>query len=110
MPLEAESRAVCSETHIPTLTESMCRLSEICICDVLASCQPFDQTSVELPSGSIVDVSDIGLRLVKPGAFDETLQAVALTAAVFDVDKQTEAILEGNVLHLWVIHLCDKSI
>ena len=30
MPLTAESRAVCSETHMPTLSESTCRSSEIC--------------------------------------------------------------------------------
>ena len=78
--------------------------------DVLTGCQPFDQAAVEFPAGSIVNVGDTGLRLVKPGTFDKALQAVALTIVVFDVDQEAETVLEWDVLHLRVIHLCKKSI
>ena len=78
--------------------------------DVLTGCQPFDQAAVELPARSIVDVSDTGLRLVKPGTSDKALQAVALTIIVFDVDQKAEAVLEGDVLHLRIIHLCKEGI
>lgn len=78
--------------------------------DVFTGCQPFDQVAVKLPAGSIVDIGNVSLRLVKPGTFDQALQAVAFAVVVFNVDQQTKTILERNVLHLRVIHLCDKSI
>ena len=60
--------------------------------DVFTGCQPFDQVAVKLPAGSIVDIGNVSLRLVKPGTFDQALQAVAF--AVFNVDQQTKTILE----------------
>ena len=78
--------------------------------DVFASCQSFDQAAVEFPARSIVDVSNVSLRLVKSSTFDQALQAVAFTIVVFDVDQKAEAVLEGNILHLRVIHLGDKGI
>ena len=50
------------------------------------------------------------LWLVKTGTFDEALQAVALAVVVFDVDQRSKTALERDVLHLHVIHLCDKAI
>ena len=47
---------------------------------------------------------------IKSGALDEALQAVAFAVVVFDVDQQTKAILESNILHLRVSHLGDKGI
>ena len=78
--------------------------------DVLTGCETFDQTAVKLPAGSIVDISDVSLRLIEPGSLDQTLQAVALAVVVFDVDQKAKAIFERNILHLGIIHLCDKGI
>ena len=35
---------------------------------------------------------------------------VALAVVVFDVDQKAKAIFERNILHLGIIHLCDKGI
>lgn len=78
--------------------------------DVLTSCETFDQAAVKFPAGSIVDISDVSFRLIEPGSLDQTLQAVALAVIVFDVDQKAEAILERNILHPGIIHLCDKGI
>ena len=77
--------------------------------DVLTGCETFNQATIKLPTGSIVDISDV-CRLVKPGSLDQTLQAVALAVIVFNVDQKAEAILERNILHPGIIHLCDKGI
>ena len=78
--------------------------------DVLTGCKTFNQATIKLPTGSIVDISDVSFRLIEPGSLDQTLQAVALAVIVFDVDQKAEAILERNILHPWIIHLCDKGI
>ena len=46
--------------------------------DILASCQPFDQTAVEFPTGSVVNIGDIGFRLIEPSAFDQAFQVIGL--------------------------------
>ena len=51
-------------------------------CDIFTGCKPFNQRSVQLASGSIIDISNIGIRLVKPGTPYQAFQAVALAVAV----------------------------
>ena len=79
------------------------------LCDIFTGCETFDQATVKLPTGSIVDISDV-CWLVEPGSLDQTFQAVALAVVVFDVDQKAKAIFERNILHLGIIHLCDKGI
>lgn len=77
--------------------------------DVLTGCETFNQAAIKLPTGSVVDISNV-CRLVEPDSLDQTLQAVALAVIVFDVYQKAEAILERNILRLGVIPLCDKGI
>ena len=64
--------------------------------DVLTGCKTFNQAAIKLPTGSIVDISDV-CRLVKPGSLDQTLQAVTLAVIVFNVYQKAEAILGSSI-------------
>ena len=75
------------------------------LCDIFTGCKPLNQRPVQLAPGSIVDISNVCLRLVKPGIADQAFQAVAFTVAVFDVHQHPETILKRNPFHPGVLHL-----
>lgn len=64
--------------------------------NIFTGCQPLNQASVELPSGSIVDIRDVSFWLVKSGTFNEAFQAVAFPGVIFNVDQEPEAVLKGE--------------
>ena len=78
--------------------------------DVFTGCKTLNKVAVKFPARRIVDVGYVSFRLVKPGAFDKTLQAVVFAIVVFNIDQESEAVPERNILHLRVIHLGDKGI
>lgn len=45
-------------------------------CDVFTGCKPLNQRTVQLAPGSIVNIANVCVRLVKSGITDQTLQAV----------------------------------
>lgn len=47
-------------------------------CDVFTGCKPLNQRAVQLAPGSIVNIANVCVRLVKSGIMDQTFQAVAL--------------------------------
>ena len=63
--------------------------------DVLTGCKTFNQATIKLPTGSIVDISDV-CRLVKPGSLDQTLQAVTLAVIVFDVLGSSICVIKAS--------------
>jgi hypothetical protein len=78
--------------------------------DIFTGHQTLNEAAVELPPGSIVDVANVSIRLVKPGALNQTLQTVVLAGIVLDIDHKAETILKRDILHLRVIQLVDKGI
>ena len=68
-------------------------------------CKPLNQRPVQLAPGSIVNIANVCVRLVKSGIMDQTFQAVALAVAVFDIHQHPETILKRNSLHPGVFHL-----
>src|SRR5699024_12252827 len=100
-----------SAGHVGLSTPGSTRNEQVPVLrDILTGCKTFNQTAVKFPAGSIVDTSDVSFWLIEPGSLDQTLQTVALAVIVFDVDLKAEAILERNILHPGIIHLCDKGI
>ena len=79
-------------------------------CDIFTSCKSLNQTAVEFSAGSVIDVCNVGIGLVKSGAFDETLQAVALSVVILNIDQETEAVFKREFLHFGIVHLCDEGI
>ena len=71
------------------------------LCDVFTGCKALNQTAIELPAGSVIDICDVSLRLVKSSIPDKTLQAVALSVVVFDIDQEAEAILKRRLPSFW---------
>lgn len=51
--------------------------------DVFTSYEPLNQYPVEYVAGCIVDVSNMGFRLAKPGISDQAFQVVAFTIAYY---------------------------
>lgn len=47
------------------------------LCDVFTCCESLDQFSIQLASGSIVNVADVCVRLIESGIANQALQAVA---------------------------------
>lgn len=72
--------------------------------------ESLDQFPVEFSPGCIVDVGNERLRLIETGIAYETFEAVGLSVTVFDIDQHPETILKSDILHLRVIHLCEKCI
>ena len=48
------------------------------LCDVFTCCESLDQFSIQLASGSIVNVADVCVRLIESGIANQALQAIAL--------------------------------
>ena len=78
-------------------------------CDILTGREPLDQSPVQLPVGSIIDIGDISVRLVEKGAPDQPLQAVIFSTGVFDIHQHSESILEENFFRLQVVALGNKK-
>ena len=64
------------------------------LCDIFTGCKPFDQRTVQLAPGSIVDIANVCVRLVEPGIADQSFQAFALTVAVLDIHQHPESVLK----------------
>ena len=79
-------------------------------CDIFTGCKPLNQRTVQLASGSIIDISNISIRLVKPGAPYQAFQAVALAVAVFDIHQHPEAVLKRDLLHSGIFQLSAECI
>ena len=54
-------------------------------CDVFTGCKPLNQRTVQLAPESIVNIANVCVRLVKSGITDQTLPAVTLAVALFDI-------------------------
>ena len=78
-------------------------------CDIFTDCKPFNQGTVQLAPGSIVNVANVCIRLVEPGIADQALQTVSLTVTVFDVHQHPETVLKGG-LRLGILHLGEECI
>lgn len=78
-------------------------------CDIFTDCKPFNQGTVQLAPGSIVNVANVCIRLVEPGIADQALQTVSLTVTVFDVHQHPETVLKGG-LRLGILHLDEECI
>ena len=80
------------------------------LCDIFTCCEPLDQCPVQLAAGSIVDITNVCVRLVESGVADQAFQAVALSVAVFDIYQHPEAILERYFFHFGIRYLSTECI
>ena len=73
--------------------------------DVVAGAQPLNQRLVQLPSRCIVNVCNVGIRLVEIHLLNQRLQAVALPAAKLNINQHSKTVLKGDTCYLGVVLL-----
>ena len=78
-------------------------------CDVFTGCKPLNQRAVQLTPGSIVNIANVCVRLVKSGIMDQTFQAVALAVVVFDIHQHPETILKSRYCW-WDAGICSVTV
>lgn len=72
--LPCRTRMPCKSSHFRSARDEDVPMFR----DVFTGCKTLNKVTVKFPARRIVDVGYVSFRLVKPGAFDKTLQAVVL--------------------------------
>ena len=74
--------------------------------DVFTGCQPFDQVAVKLPAGSIVDIGNVSLRLVKTGSIDKCYPAfyLVLNHTTFNQIKKRHSINYSDGFYIGLLY------
>ena len=62
--------------------------------DIFTCCKPLDQCTVQLAAGSIIDITNVCIWLIKSGISDQAFQAVALAVAVLNIYQLPESVLQ----------------